>query len=128
MYFHRIGLQGDHLNMNYLLVFCTLLSSFSFAGYSVSYFVSSNMKQEFARFNLKGFGIYVIILEAIGAIGLLAGLFYKPLLFLSSSGLAVLMLLGVITRILSKDSLKITLPALFFMLLNAFIFYLAIGC
>lgn len=113
--------------MNYLLVSCVLISSLSFAGYSISYFISPNMKEEFERFNLKGFGIYVIILEALGAIGLLVGLFSKPLLLLSSGGLALLMLLGVLTRIKSKDSLKVSLPALFFMILNAFIFYLGIS-
>ena len=82
------------------------------------------MKKEFERFNLKGFGIYVIILEILGAIGLLVGLFYKPLLLLSSGGLALLMLLGLITRFKSKDSFLVSLPALFFMILNAYIFYL----
>ena len=125
MHLHRFGFKEYDLKMQYLLIFCALFSSFSFAGYSISYFVSPNMKTEFARFNLKGFGIYVIVLEILGALGLLAGLFYKPLLLLASGGLALLMLLGVITRIRSKDSLKITLPALFFTLLNAYIFYLA---
>ncbi|KIA86102.1 DoxX family protein [Kaistella jeonii] len=110
--------------MNYLLVSCVLISSLSFAGYSISYFISPNMKEEFERFNLKGFGIYVIILEALGAIGLLVGLFFKPLLLLSSGGLALLMMFGVLTRIKSKDSLLVSLPATFYMILNAFIFYL----
>ena len=112
--------------MNYLLIACVLLSSLSFAGYAVSYFVSPNMKKEFERFDLKGFGIYVIILEILGAVGLLVGLFYRPLLLLSSAGLAFLMFFGVLTRIKTKDSLLISTPALFFMFLNAFIFYLAI--
>lgn len=111
--------------MNYLLIACVLFSSLAFAGYSVSYFISPNMKKEFERFELKGFGIYVIILESLGALGLIAGLFYKPLLLLASGGLAVLMLFGVLTRIRSKDSLLISTPALFFMFLNAFIFYVA---
>ena len=112
--------------MNYLLIAGVLFSSFSFAGYAVSYFVSPNMKKEFERFDLKGFGIYVIILEILGAVGSLVGLFYQPLLLLSSAGLAFLMFFGVLTRIKTKDSLLISTPALFFMFLNAFIFYLAI--
>ena len=112
--------------MNYLLIACVLISSLSFAGYSVSYFVSPNMKKEFERFDLKGFGIYIIILEILGAAGLLVGLFFKPLLLLASGGLAILMLLGVLTRIKTKDSFLVSLPALFFMILNAFIFYLGI--
>ncbi|MEC5158215.1 DoxX family protein [Chryseobacterium sp. MP_3.2] len=112
--------------MNYLLISCVLISSLSFAGYAISYFVSPNMKKEFNRFGLKGFGIYVIVLEILGAAGLLIGLFNKPLLLISAAGLALLMLFGVLTRIKTKDSLLISTPAIFFMILNAFIFYLAI--
>jgi uncharacterized membrane protein YphA (DoxX/SURF4 family) len=110
--------------MDYILISCVLFSSLSFAGYSISYFISPNMKNEFERFNLKDFAIVVIILEILGAIGLLVGLFFKPLLLLASGGLALLMLLGVITRIRSKDSFLVSLPALFFMILNFYIFYL----
>lgn len=82
------------------------------------------MKSEFERFELKKFGIFVIILEALGALGMLAGLFFMPLLLFSAGGLAVLMLLGVLVRIKSKDGLLVSLPASFFMILNAYIFYL----
>ena len=124
MYFHSIRFNGYNLAMNYLLISCVLLSSFAFLAYSVSYFISPNMKSEFERFELKKFGIFVIILEALGALGLLAGLFLKPLLLFSAGGLAVLMFLGVIVRIKSKDGLMVSLPAFFFMSLNAYIFYL----
>ena len=124
MHIHRISCNGHYLNMNYLLIACVLLSSLSFAGYSVSYFVSPNMKKEFNRFGLKGFGIYVIGLEILGAVGLLAGLFYRPLLLFAAGGLTLLMFFGVLTRIKTKDSFLISTPALFFMFLNAFIFYL----
>ena len=113
--------------MNYLLIACVLFSSLAFIGYAISYFVSPNMKKEFERFDLKGFGIYVIILEVLGAVGLLVGLFYQPLLLLSSAGLTLLMFFGVLTRIKTKDSLLISTPALFFMFLNAAIFYLGIN-
>jgi hypothetical protein len=36
------------------------------------------------------------------------------------------MFLGVVTRLKVKDSLRVTLPALFFMILNAGIFLLAL--
>lgn len=84
------------------------------------------MKREIDRFGWKGFGIYVIILEFLGSLGLLVGLFYKPLSLFSSCGLAVLMLFGVLTRIKTEDSFLVSTPAIFFMILNAFIFYLAI--
>jgi len=85
------------------------------------------MKSEFERFNLKKLGILVIILEIVGAIGLLVGLFYKPILLISSGGLAILMLLGLLTRIKSKDSFLVSLPAIFYMFLNAYIYYLGIN-
>ena len=103
-----------------------ILSSFSFLFYGISYFVSPHMKNEFKRFKLEKLGLLTIVLEIVGALGLLIGLWYQPLLLLSSGGLALLMFLGVLVRLKLKDSLWITLPALFYMVLNGYIFYLAI--
>lgn len=100
-----------------------ILSSFSFLFYGVSYFISPHMKNEFKRFKLEKLGLLTIVLEILGALGLLIGLWYKPLLLLSSGGLALLMFLGVIVRIKLKDSLWISLPAVFYMGLNVYIFY-----
>ena len=83
------------------------------------------MKNEFKRFKLEKLGLLTIVLEIVGALGLIIGLWFKPFLLLSSGGLALLMFLGVIVRIKLKDSLWITLPALFYMGLNAYIFYVA---
>lgn len=124
---YRISSNNYPLNMDYILISCVLFSSLSFAGYSISYFISPNMKNEFERFDLKDLGIVVIIFEILGAVGLLVGLFFKPLLLLASGGLALLMLLGLLTRIKKKDSFLVSLPALFFMLLNTYIFYIAIN-
>ena len=82
------------------------------------------MKTEFERFNLKNFAVFVIVLEILGAFGLLAGLLFTPILLLSSGGLAVLMLLGLITRIKSKDSFLVSSPTIFYMILNSYIYYL----
>ena len=100
-----------------------ILSSFSFLFYGISYFISPHMKNEFKRFKLEKLGLLTIVLEILGALGLFIGLWYKPLLLLSSAGLALLMFLGVIVRIKLKDSLWISLPAVFYMGLNAYIFY-----
>ncbi|MDZ7613805.1 MAG: hypothetical protein U5K51_08965 [Flavobacteriaceae bacterium] len=83
------------------------------------------MKSEFERFNLKKLGIFVIISELLGAFGLFVGLFLKPILLISSGGLTILMLLGVITRIKVKDGFLVSFPAIFYMILNGYIFYLA---
>jgi hypothetical protein len=111
--------------MNILSV-CVLTSSFSFLFYGISYFISPHMKSEFERFKLERLGLLVIVLEIVGALGLLIGLWFEPLLLLSSGGLGLLMLLGLLVRIKLKDNLWISLPALFYMALNAYIFYLAL--
>jgi hypothetical protein len=85
------------------------------------------MKREFKRFQLEKLGFLTIVLEILGASGLLAGLFFKPILLISSGGLSILMLLGFMLRLKLKDSLWVSLPALFYMGLNASIFYMAIN-
>ena len=105
---------------------CVFLSSLSFFAYVISYFTSHHMKSEFKRFKLEKLGLFTIILQFFGALGLLIGLQFNPLLIISSGGLALLMLIGVMVRIKLKDSLLITLPALFYMCLNAYIFVGAI--
>ena len=106
-----------------ILKICILISSLSFLGYAVSYFISPYMKNEFKRFGLEKLGLLTIVLEIIGATGLIVGLIFNPILIISSLGLALLMFFGVIVRIKLKDSFWISLPALFFMVLNFYIFW-----
>ena len=101
---------------------CILISSLSFFTYAVSYFTSPHMKKEFKRFGLEKIGLLIIILEFIGATGLMIGLKFNPILAISSFGLTLLMLCGAIVRIKLKDSFWISLPALFYMGLNTYIF------
>ncbi len=84
------------------------------------------MKSEFKRFGLEKLGALVAVLELLGAFGLLVGMRLHPLLLVSAGGLAILMLLGVAVRIKMRDSLLISLPATFYMLLNAYIFFLSL--
>jgi hypothetical protein len=102
------------------------ISSFSFVIYGITYFTSTNMKSEFKRFGLEKLGALTAFLELLGALGLLVGLKFQPLLLVSAGGLTILMLLGVAVRIKMKDSFLISLPATFYMLLNAYIFFLAL--
>lgn len=86
------------------------------------------MKSEFKRFQLEKLGLLVVILEISGGLGLIIGFWLsKPLVLAASGGLALLMLLGLIVRLRLKDSLWISLPALFFMCLNAYIFWVVLG-
>ena len=109
-----------------VLKICILLSSFSFFGYAASYFMYPNMKSEFKRFGLEKFGFFVIITQFLGATGLIIGLAFHPFLIIASLGLAIQMFAGVLVRIKMKDSIWISLPALFYMVLNAYIFWVSI--
>lgn len=106
---------------------CIYISSISFLAYGVSYFFTPHMKNEFKRFKLERFAFLTIVLEILGAIGLIVGLFYNPILILASGGLTTLMFLGVLVRVRIKDGLLVTLPAIFYMFLNLYIFYTAVG-
>jgi len=105
-----------------LVKICAVVSSLSFICYVISYFTSPNMKKEFIRYGLQKLGLFVIILQFIGALGLIIGFKYPPILLFSSLGLSLLMMAGLLVRIQLKDSLWASFPALFFMLLNAYIF------
>ena len=103
-----------------------LISSLSFMGYGIAYFKSPQMKNEFKRFGLEKAGTLTAVLELLGAVGLLVGLKFPLILLISAGGLAILMFLGIAIRIKVKDSLWISLPALFFMLLNSYIFFMSL--
>ena len=108
-----------------LFLALVIFSSLSFLAYGIAYFKSPNMKSEFKRFGLEKQGMLVVILEILGATGLLVGLAVNPIMLISAGGLALLMLLGVAVRMKIGDSIWVSLPALSYMLLNAYIFYKA---
>ena len=111
--------------MNLLNVLITI-SSFSFLAYGISYFITPHMKSEFKRFGLEKFGALTATLEICGSFGLLVGLWFNSILIISSAGLAVLMFLGLIVRLKVKDGFGESLPALFFMMLNSYVFFRSI--
>jgi uncharacterized membrane protein YphA (DoxX/SURF4 family) len=125
MSFHCGCITKISIAMN-LLNILILISSLSFIGYGIAYFKSPQMKSEFKRFGLEKAGTLTAVLELLGAVGLLVGLKIHLILLISAGGLAVLMFLGVAMRIKVKDSLWIALPALFFMILNSYIFFMSL--
>ena len=104
-----------------LFTIMVILSSLSFLFYGAHCLKSSHMEQEFRRYGLEKFRILTGTLEILGGLGLLIGLAYKPILQLSSLGLAFMMLLALIVRLKIKDSLIQILPALILLLVNIFI-------
>lgn len=76
------------------------------------------MVVEFERFGLLKFRRLTGALELLGGLGLMVSLVYPPLAILAAGGLALLMVLGVATRIRVKDSLASMAPAIFLLALN----------
>jgi len=109
--------------MSELTAVLIVFSSVSFLIYGVTCLFSQKMKDEFKRFGLEGLSILTGALEILGGLGLLVGLKFPLLLVVSSAGLCLLMLLGLIFRFRSGDTFLSSSPALFFMLLNGYILW-----
>ncbi len=79
------------------------------------------MKREYVRYGVSNFRPLVGSLQIAGGLGLLAG-FAVPLFGqLAAAGLALLMFFGAILRRRIRDSLAQTLPAIFYLALNAYL-------
>ncbi len=84
------------------------------------------MVVEFKRYGLSRFRRIVGVLELLGGLGLLLGFYYPILSILASAGLTVLMFLGTVVRLKTKDLLWEIIPAFTLMLLNSYIFFVLI--
>ncbi len=101
------------------------LSASLFLFYGLLCLFSDGMETEFERFGLSRYRRLTGSLEVLGAVGLLVGIFEPGVMLAASAGLALLMVLGVITRIRVRDSFFETLPAAVLLLMNLFIFFCA---
>ena len=63
------------------------------------------------------------ICQLLGAVGLLAGIYFSLLGLLSASGLCLMMTVAFGTRLKVRDPLNQTLPSFFFMVLNGYLAY-----
>jgi len=110
-----------------LNLFLVLFSGVSFVFYGIGSFNSKRMISEYIRWGYKDYRYLIGGFQFIGGIGLLVGLFIDELLIISSGGLTFLMIMAVYVRFKIRDPLKITLPALFYTIINSLIFYLTIN-
>ncbi|NNF58412.1 MAG: hypothetical protein HKN04_09230 [Rhodothermaceae bacterium] len=104
---------------------CKALSIALFLYYGLQCLVSDAMVAEFERFGLARFRRLTGGLEVLGALGLVVGYLLPAFVLLASAGLALLMFLGVLTRIRVRDTLLETLPAAILLLVNVYIFVYA---
>ncbi|MEB8345430.1 DoxX family protein [Flavobacteriaceae bacterium KMM 6898] len=106
-----------------VLTILTIFSSFSFLFFGIGCFFSPRMKLEFMRYGLNKQQRWLTgTLQILGSIGLLLGLFFNLFLCLiSTTGLFVLMILGLWVRIKIKDSVLKSSPALIYALINLYL-------
>lgn len=99
-----------------------LLSAAAFLYYGVFCIVSDSMVLEFERYGLPHLRVLVGALEVAGAIGLLV----PSLDTYAASGLCLLMLAGIATRVRIGDPWVAMIPAAALLLLNAWIVFVAL--
>ena len=104
-----------------------LVSSTLFLFYGCACLFFEGMRRDFERFGLSRLRTLVDTLEVLGALGLIVGQLWLPLVPLSAGGLALMMFVGVATHIRVLDSLAQALPALVLMCVNLFIVWYALG-
>ncbi|MET4141129.1 DoxX family protein [Pedobacter sp. UYP1] len=109
-----------------LLIILTIISSFSFLYYGIIFFLNAGMKNEFERYGLRRFRNLTGGLQLLGGIGLLVGFVWQPISLISSGGLTLLMLSGLIVRIKMKDGFLLSLPSFGFMIINGVIFLVSL--
>lgn len=114
--------------MNLTLVLI-IFSSISFIYYGINSFYSKRMVSEYSRWGYDKLRFFLAWCQLLGGCGLLIGLLHLslyPLISITSFLLTVMMLTAVFTRIKAKDRLLMTLPSVFYSILNAIIFYQSI--
>ena len=103
-----------------------IFSGLSFLFFGFSCFYSIYFKNEFVRYGIPDFRKTTGFFQILGGTSLLIGISVNELITISAFGLTILMLMGVVVRLKIKDSLFKTIPAIFYAILNALIFYLFI--
>lgn len=115
-----------YIYLEYLstLTFLVYFSSISFLFFGISCFTTEHMKTEFIRYGLTSYLKLVGALQILGAIGLLAGYYYEPILAISSAiGLAVLMIFGYGVRRKIKDNFIQSAPSFIYAIFNIYLAY-----
>ena len=110
--------------------FLIIFSSISFIYYGLNSLLSKRMHSEYSRWGYNNLRVFLGWCQLLGGCGLIIGMIHhslNPLISITSFLLTVMMLTAVFTRIKSKDGFLLTLPSLFYSILNAIIFFQSIS-
>lgn len=108
------------------LAILTTISAVAFLFYGVACLFSGRLVKEFERYRLGQWRVLVGSLEVAGALGLIVGWWYPPLLVAAAAGLSLLMLCGLWARWRIRDPWYAMLQALILAVINAAIVLLAV--
>ena len=103
-----------------------VFSSISFIYYAINSFYSKRMALEYSRWGYGRLRIFLAWCQLLGGSGLIIGLLHpslNPLISITSFLLTIMMLTAVFTRIKSNDGVILSLPSVFYSILNAIIFF-----
>ena len=103
------------------------ISAAAFLFYGLACLFSPKLVAEFERYGLAQWRALVGSLEVAGALGLLAGWWFPPLLIAAAAGLSALMLCGLWARWRIRDPWYAMLPAAVLAVGNLAIVVLACG-
>jgi uncharacterized membrane protein YphA (DoxX/SURF4 family) len=81
------------------------------------------MQGEFERWGIARLRGLTGILQLLAGIGLMVGLRWRPALTISAGGLMVMMLLALVVRVRTRDSIVQSLPAFVLMAINGFLLF-----
>ena len=87
------------------------------------------MFSEYSRWGYENLRTFLAWCQLLGGCGLIIGMLHhslNSLISIVSFLLTIMMITAVFTRIKSKDGLLLTLPSLFYSILNAIIFFQSI--
>ncbi|MEN8817483.1 MAG: DoxX family protein [Nonlabens sp.] len=104
-----------------LILYFTIIS---FLFFGTTCLFSKHMRLEFTRFGLNTLQRLITgMLQLLGAIGLIIGIYNVKVGVVASAGLALLMLAGFLVRLKIKDGIYKSSPALIFLFLSSIICY-----
>jgi hypothetical protein len=81
------------------------------------------MQLEFERYQVPRLRRLTGGLQIAGALGIVVGYWFRPLMALSAGGLTLMMLYAVVTRFRISDPLYAAIPAFSLAVLNAYIVF-----
>ena len=102
-----------------------IFSAASFLIYALGSFFSKRMLIEYKRWGYEKSRVLVGYFQLFGAAGLIIGCYSPKFLLFSSLLLSLMMIKAISIRIKIKDSIKNTIPAILYFIINLIIFFIS---